>query len=112
MPRPPPMSGRGLLPIRGHQRAHAVGLLRALADPIVDTREIQLQLRLGAPGYGIEKTHVLKAQATLPLTAVGHDHVIERLVARPASRQAYGYHSKILSFGTRPGDTRPKKSAD
>src|ERR1700730_6658954 len=90
--RPPPaFSGRGLLPIGCDQRAHPVGLLRALAYPVVNSRQIQLQLRLAAPGDGIEDPHVLQAQAALPLAAVGHHDVVERLVARPASRQAYGY---------------------
>src|ERR1700730_12338609 len=85
-------SGRGLLPIGCDQRAHPVGLLCALAHPVVNSRQIQLQFRLAAPGDGIEVPHVLQAQTALSLAAVGYYHVVERLVARPASRQAYGYH--------------------
>src|SRR5882724_6094431 len=88
----PAGSGRRLLPIRCDQIAHPVGLLCAFAHPVVDSRQIQLQLRLAAPGDGVEEPHVLQAQAALPLAAVGYYHVVERLVARPASRQAYGYH--------------------
>ena len=81
-----PDSGGRLLPVRAHQLSNPVRLLGALADPIVDPRQIQLQLRLAAAGDGVEETHVLKAQAALTLTAVGDDYVIERLIAPAASR--------------------------
>src|SRR5215472_17471139 len=88
-------SGRRLLPVRGYEGPHAVGGLRALPDPIVDARQIQLELLLPAAGNRIEKAHVLEARAALALASVGHDDVIEGLVARPAPRQANGYHGRI-----------------
>src|SRR5581483_8945367 len=91
-PGPPPVSGGGLLPIRRDQRAHPVGLLRTFADPIIDPRKIQLDLRLAAPSDGIEESHVLQAQTALPLAAVGHYDVVKGLVAPTAPRQTYGYH--------------------
>src|SRR6185312_10832357 len=88
-------SGGGLLPVGSHQRAHAIGLLRALGQPVVDAREIELQLRLAAPRDGIEKPDVLEAQASLALAAVRHHYVIEGLITRPAPRQANGYHGRF-----------------
>src|SRR5215472_2100235 len=37
---------------------------------------------------------MLQARAALALTAVGHDDVIEGLIAPPAPRQANGYHGR------------------
>src|SRR5262252_8244144 len=88
-------SGRRLLPIGGHEAAHPVGGLRALPDPVVDARQIELELLLPATGNRVEKAHVLEARAALALAAIGHDDVIEGLVARPAPRQANGYHGRI-----------------
>ena len=90
--------------------AHAIGLLRALAHPIINSRQIELQFRLGLAGDRVEKPHVLQAQAALPLAAVGHYHVVEGLIACPAPRQAYRYHCFQFSrirYG--PGLPRPKK---
>src|SRR6185503_7663675 len=88
-------SGGSLLPVGTHQMAHAVGLLRALGHPVVDAGQIQLQLRLAAPGDRIEEPDVLEAQAPLALTAVRDHHVIEGLVARAAPRQANRYHGRL-----------------
>src|SRR6202008_804466 len=41
-------SGGRLLPVRRDERAHAIGGLRALAYPIIDARQVELQLRLPA----------------------------------------------------------------
>src|SRR4029077_6479344 len=84
-----------LFPVGSHQSAHPVRRLRALVDPIVDARQIELELLLAAAGNGVEEPHVLQAEAPLALAAVGYDHVIEGLVARPAPRQANGYHDRI-----------------
>src|ERR1700680_2838952 len=106
-------SGRGLFPVGGHQRAHALRRLRALADPVIDARQIELELLLTAAGNGVEKAHVLQTRTALALAAVGHDDVIEGLVARPAPRQANGYHDRIaLVRSGRSRKGRPKKSAD
>src|SRR5215469_12346415 len=85
----PGVSGsRGLLPVGLHERAHTVGLLRALAEPVVDARQVESELRFAAASNGIEKTHQLEARAALTLAAVRDDQVIEGLVARAAARQA------------------------
>src|SRR5579872_6814879 len=81
-----PDSGGRLLPVRGHQLSNPVRLLGALTHPIIDPRQIPLQLSLAAAGDGVEETHVLEARAALTLTAVRDDHVIERLIAPAASR--------------------------
>src|SRR5256886_16777209 len=94
-PHPEPASGRRLLAVGGHQSAHPVRGLRALTNPIVDARQIELELLLAAAGNGVEESHVLEAQPALALAAVGHHDVIEGLVARPAPRQADGYHDRI-----------------
>src|SRR4030088_1434497 len=93
-PHPKAASGRGLLSVGRHQSAHPVRGLRALANPIVDARQIELELLLAAAGNGVEEPHVLQAQPALALEAVGYEHVIERLVARPAPRQANAYHDR------------------
>src|ERR1700732_2985567 len=108
-PQPKPASGRGLLPVGSHQSAHPVRGLRALANPIVDARQIELELLLAAPGNGVEEPHVLQAQPALALAAVGYDDVIEGLVARPAPRQADGYHDRTLSFQRVTARGPPKK---
>src|SRR6202011_166867 len=84
-------SGRRLFAVRSHQRAHAVGGLRALAHPIVDARQIELELLLTAAGNRVEKPHVLQARTALALAAIGYHDVIEGLIARPAPREADGY---------------------
>src|SRR6185437_78594 len=90
-------SGGRLLPVRGDERAHALRRLRALAHPIVDPRQIELELRLPAMGDGIEVPHVLETGSALALAAVGHDDVIEGLISRPAPRQANGHHVSFRS---------------
>src|SRR5579864_3208537 len=75
--------------------AHPLGGLRALAYPVVDARQIELELLLVAARDRIEKAHVLQARTTLALAAVGDDDVIEGLIARPTPRQANGYHDRI-----------------
>src|SRR2546421_7518082 len=94
-PHPKPASGRRLLAVGGHESTHPVRRLRALAHPIVDARQIELELLLAAAGNGVEEPHVLQAQPALALAAVGPDDVVEGLVARPAPRQADGYHDRI-----------------
>ena len=100
--------GRRLLAVAGDQRAHAVGGLRALADPVVDARQIELQLRVLAARDRVEVPHVLEARAALALAAVGHDDVIEGLIARAAPRQANCHHDDRSVQVAR----GPKKSAD
>src|SRR2546421_7058511 len=94
-PHPQPASGCRLLAVGGHPTAYPVRGLRTLANPIVDARQIELELLLAAAGNGVEEPHVLEAQPALALAAVGHHDVIEGLVARPAPRQADGYHDRI-----------------
>ena len=43
-------SGRGLLAVVADELLHAVGLLGALADPVFDARQIELQLRFALAG--------------------------------------------------------------
>src|SRR5256886_17024644 len=94
-PHPKPASGVRLLAVGRHEITRPVRGLRALAPPIVDARQIELELLLAAAGNGVEEPHVLQAQPALALAAVGHDDVVEGLVARPAPRQADGYHDRI-----------------
>src|SRR5256885_17164957 len=112
-PHPKPASGRRLLAVGGHESTHPVRRLRALAHPIVDARQIELELLLAAAGNGVEEPHVPQAQPALALAAAGHHDVVEGLVARPAPRQADGYHDRIaLVTSGRALKRRPKKSAD
>src|SRR5215469_6010468 len=92
--------------------AHAVRRLCTLANPVVDARQIELQLLLAPARNRIEKAHVLQARAALALAAVGDDDVIEGLVARPAPRQTNGYHDRIALVRRASRKGRPKKSAD
>src|SRR2546429_9983309 len=110
-PPPQPASGRRLLAVGGHQTAHPVRGLRALANPIIDARQIELELLLAAAGNGVEEPHVLQAQPALALAAVGHDDVIEGLVARPAPRQADGYPDRIalVPTGARQGAAQKRE---
>src|SRR5579872_4899798 len=87
--------GRGLLAVRGDQRPYPVRGQRPLSDPIVDTRQIQFQLDLAAPRDGVEESDVLEARAALALAAIGHDDVIEGLIAPSAPRQANGNHGRF-----------------
>src|SRR5450631_1693066 len=82
----------GLLAIRGHERTHAIRLLRALAQPIVDARQVKLQLRLAATRNGVEESDVLETQAALALTAVRHHEVIKGLISSPAPCETNRYH--------------------
>src|SRR2546429_7296450 len=61
-PHPQPASGRRLLAVGGHQTAHPVRGLRALANPIIDARQIELELLLAAAGNGVEEPHVLRSE--------------------------------------------------
>src|SRR5207237_4533756 len=108
-PHPEHASGSRVLAVGGHKSAHPVRGLRALTNPIVDARQIELELLLAAAGNGVEEPHVLQAQPALALAAVGHDDVIEGLVARPAPRQADGYHDRMLSFRRASAKGPPKK---
>src|SRR6516165_4797273 len=106
-------SGGRLLPIGGDEGAHPVGGLGTLANPVIDARQIELELLLPTTGDRVEEAHVLKARATLALTAVGHDDVIEGLVAPSAPRQANGYHGlTALAPAATSRKGHPKKSAD
>src|SRR3974377_1895446 len=87
-------SGRRLLAVGGHQRPHAVGGVRALSYPIIDARQVELELRLPPARDRVEEPDVLGARAALALAAVGHDDVVEGLVARHAPRQANGNHDR------------------
>ena len=62
---------------------------------LLEGRQIEFQLLLGAAGDRIEEPDVLEARAALALAAVGYYHVVEGLVARPAPRQANSYHDRI-----------------
>src|SRR5690606_7564355 len=102
-------SGRSrllLLAVRSDELAHAVGLLRAFADPVVHPGQIQSELRLATSRDGVEETHLLEARTALPLAAIRHDDMIEGLVAASAPRETYGYHGSLKSV------TGSKKSAD
>src|SRR5215469_2334337 len=89
--------------------AHAVRRLCTLANPVVDARQIELQLLLAPARNRIEKAHVLQARAALALAAVGDDDVIEGLVARPAPRQTNGYHDRIALVPAGAPKRPPKK---
>src|SRR6185312_3898097 len=92
--RPNVPSGSGLLPIVLDEVGHTLRRLRALAQPVIDARQIETQLGLIFARDGIEESDVLQAQPALALAAVGDDHVIEGLIRRTAPRQAYRYHGR------------------
>src|SRR5688500_18394383 len=71
---------------------HALGLPRALSDPVVDPGEVDAKPRLITPCDRIEESDLLQALAPLTLAAVGNDQMIKGLIPRPAPRQANSDH--------------------
>src|SRR6185503_14090058 len=67
------------------QLGDALGRLRALADPVVDPLQVQLQAPLLAGRNGVEVAHLLQGRAALAHAAVRDDDVIEGLLLRPAT---------------------------
>jgi hypothetical protein len=62
----------------GQQELDAIRHVRALAQPMLDTRNVHAQFDFGAARHGIEQPDALEAGAALALAAVGHHNVIER----------------------------------
>src|SRR5580698_6581761 len=82
----------GLLAEAGEQKLDAVRHMGALADPMLDTSDVQAQLDFGAARDGIKKPHALEAGSALALAAVGHHNVIERGLLTAASSQTNRHH--------------------
>src|SRR5580692_3726941 len=70
-------------------------LLRALADPVFDTRQVKLELRLALARNRVEKSNLFKTRAALALAAVGDDNVIKGLIPRATARQTNRYHQDL-----------------
>src|ERR1700733_1403837 len=83
---------RRLFAEAGEQKLDPLGHVGTLAEPVLDSSDIQAQLDLSAACNGIEKTHALEAGAPLALAAVGHHDVIERRLLTAASSQANRHH--------------------
>src|SRR5688572_7877370 len=67
------------------QMGHAVGRPGALADPVVDALQVELQAALLAGRDRVEIAHLLQGRSALADTAVRDDDVIEGLLLRPAA---------------------------
>src|SRR3990170_4047000 len=89
--------GSLLLAVVLGQLGHALGELRALADPVVHAIQLQLQAALLASLDRVEKADLFQGHTTLAHPAVRDDDVIEGRFLRPAAGEPDRDHAAKAS---------------
>src|SRR5262245_41771288 len=86
-----------LLTVLRNELGHAVRRLRAFAEPMIDSAQIELQTTLFALRHRVEEPYLLEGRAALADAAVGHHHVIKRLIFTAATGQTNRNHALVAS---------------
>src|SRR5690606_20151538 len=78
------------------------GHLRALADPVLHARDVQLDPLLGAGGDRVVVTDALDVAAVAGAAAVGDDDVVEGALLRAATGEADLDHGRFFGVAQLP----------
>src|SRR6478609_2441656 len=100
-------SGRGLARDFLHQHADLVGQLRALGNPVLHARGVELDALLVTLGNRVVEAEALERAAVALVAVVGGDDVVEGTLLGAAAGQANLDHGSVYSLLEWPGPSRP-----